>query len=68
MREAVWEDPEHVLVNTFNFERGEWRIHRLGVDGSSEQVLVEHRGRRRDAGVHAPRRILRQVLATLTRT
>ncbi len=44
VREAVWEDPEHVLVNTFNFERGEWQIHRLGVDGSSEQVLSSTEG------------------------
>ena len=42
MRESVWEDPEHLLVNTF--EKGEWRIYRLGVDGSSEQVLSSTEG------------------------
>ncbi|MDQ4054272.1 MAG: hypothetical protein M3237_16420 [Actinomycetota bacterium] len=42
VRESVWEDDDHVLVNTF--EQGEWRIYRLGVDGSSEQVLSSPEG------------------------
>ena len=42
VREQVWEDSEHLLVNTF--EQGEWRVYRLGVDGSSEQVLSSTEG------------------------
>ena len=42
VRESVWEDATHLLVNTF--EDGEWRIYRLGVDGSSEQLLSSTEG------------------------
>jgi len=42
VRESVWEDADHLLVNTF--EDGEWRIYRLGVDGSTEQVLSSTKG------------------------
>jgi hypothetical protein len=42
VRESVWEDPEHMLVNTY--EQGEWRIYRLGVDGSTEQMLSSSEG------------------------
>ncbi len=42
VRESVWEDPDHALVTTY--EQGEWRIFRLGVDGSSEQVLASSDG------------------------
>lgn len=42
VRESVWEDPDHALVTTY--EQGEWRIFRLGVDGSSEQVLASQDG------------------------
>lgn len=36
VRETVWEDDDSLLVNTY--EEGEWRIYRLGVDGSTDQV------------------------------
>ena len=39
---SVWEDPDHLLVNTY--DQGKWRIYRLGVDGSSEQVLATSEG------------------------
>jgi WD40 repeat protein len=42
VRESVWEDPDHLLINAY--EQGEWRIYRLGVDGSSEQVLSSTEG------------------------
>jgi hypothetical protein len=42
VRDSVWEDAEHLLVNTF--EQGEWRIYRFGVDGTSEQVLFSTEG------------------------
>jgi hypothetical protein len=38
----VWEDAEHLLINAY--EQGEWRIYRLGADGSSEQVLSSSKG------------------------
>ena len=37
VRESAWEDPDHLLVNAY--DAGEWRIYRLAVDGSVEQVL-----------------------------
>jgi hypothetical protein len=42
VHDSVWEDPEHLLLNTY--EQGEWRIYRLGLDGSSEQVLSSTEG------------------------
>jgi hypothetical protein len=44
VRESVWEDPQHLLVTTYHFEQGEWRVYRLGVDGTSEQVLSSTSG------------------------
>lgn len=38
----VWEDDSHLLIQAY--EQGEWRIHRLGVDGSTEQVLASSEG------------------------
>ena len=42
VRESVWQDPDHLLVNTY--EGGEWRVLRLGVDGTVEQVLASSAG------------------------
>jgi hypothetical protein len=42
VRESVWEDAGHVLVNTY--EQGEWRVYRLGVDGTSELVVSSTEG------------------------
>ena len=42
VRESVWQDPDHLLVNAY--EGGEWRIVRLGVDGTTEQVLASSAG------------------------
>jgi WD40 repeat protein len=39
---SVWEDDSHVLVNAY--EQGEWRIYRLGVDGTTEEVLSSTEG------------------------
>jgi hypothetical protein len=41
-REWVWEDESHLLVNAY--EQAEWRLYRLGVDGSTEQVLSSAEG------------------------
>ena len=41
-RNWVWEDADHLLINAY--EQGEWRVHRLGVDGSTEQVLSSAEG------------------------
>jgi hypothetical protein len=41
-RSWVWEDETHLLVNAY--ERGEWRLYRLGIDGSTEQVLSSDEG------------------------
>jgi hypothetical protein len=38
----VWEDETHLLVNAY--EQGEWRLYRLGVDGSTEQVRYSDEG------------------------
>jgi len=32
----AWEDESHLLINAY--EQGEWRIYRMGVDGTTEQV------------------------------
>lgn len=36
---AVWEDVDHVLVNTYDYAQGEWSVKRLATDGSTETVL-----------------------------
>jgi hypothetical protein len=41
-RSWVWEDETHLLVNAY--EQGESRLYRLGVDGSTEQVLSSDEG------------------------
>jgi hypothetical protein len=38
----VWEDETHLLINAY--EQGEWRLYRVGVDGSTEQVLSSDQG------------------------
>jgi hypothetical protein len=40
--DEVWEDPEHVLVVTFQADR--WAVVRLGVDGSMEYAVAPRRG------------------------
>ena len=40
--DEVWEDPEHVLVVTFQDD--EWAVVRLGVDGSMEYAVAPRRG------------------------
>lgn len=40
--DEVWEDPEHVLVVTYQDE--EWAVVRLGVDGSMEYAVAPRRG------------------------
>ena len=40
--DEVWEDPEHVLVVTY--QDGEWAVVRLGVDGSMEYAVAPRRG------------------------
>ncbi len=42
VRDSVWQDADHLLINAY--EAGEWRIYRLGVDGSVEQVLASDAG------------------------
>ncbi len=42
VRDTVWQDADHLLVDAF--EEGEWRIYRLGVDGSQERVLASSAG------------------------
>lgn len=39
--DEVWEDPEHVLVVTFQAD--EWAVVRLGVDGSMEYAVAPRR-------------------------
>lgn len=36
---AVWEDTDHVLVNTYDYAQGEWSVERLATGGSTETVL-----------------------------
>lgn len=40
--DEVWEDPEHLLVVTF--QRREWAVVRLGLDGSMEYAVAPRRG------------------------
>jgi hypothetical protein len=40
--DEVWEDPEHVLVVTYQADR--WAVVRLGVDGSMEYAVAPRRG------------------------
>jgi hypothetical protein len=40
--DEVWEDPEHVLVVTY--QDGEWAVVRLGTDGSMEYAVAPRRG------------------------
>ncbi len=42
VRESVWEDDTHLLVNAF--EKGEWRIYRVGLDGVQKKVLATTQG------------------------
>jgi hypothetical protein len=39
---SVWEDDTHLLITSY--ERGRWRVTRLGTDGSTEVVLGPVRG------------------------
>ena len=41
-RNWVWEDETHLLIVAY--EQGEWRVHRLGVDGSTDVVLASTKG------------------------
>jgi hypothetical protein len=40
--DEVWEDPEHVLVVTY--QDGEWAVVRLGLDGSMEYAVAPRAG------------------------
>ncbi len=42
VRDSVWQDPDHLLVNAY--EGGQWRVLRLGVDGTVDQVLASSEG------------------------
>ncbi len=42
VHDTVWQDADHLLVDAY--EAGEWRIYRLGVDGSQERVLASSTG------------------------
>ncbi len=42
---AMWEDDDHLLVNTYDYEQGTWSVERLGLDGAAVTVLGPVRGK-----------------------
>lgn len=41
---SVWQDSEHLLVASFEYEPSEWTIYRIAADGSQEIVLGPTKG------------------------